>query len=162
MNPAVLSSETSIVVTFFASFLIWLMFAGLVFMWIIDGRVKREQALHALTSSLIAWLVAFMLKSLLPTQRPYVLSGELPLTLTLPSDNSSFPSAHAAVAFALATSVWSHNKRLGVRFLIMATLVGLGRILSNVHFLTDVWAGTGIGIFTAYITKRLHTYKLLK
>ena len=162
MNPAVLSSETSIFITFLASFLIWLMFAGLVFMWVIDGRVKREQALHALLASLIAWSVTLMLKTLLPFPRPYVFSEALPLTITLPSDNSSFPSTHAAVAFALATSVWIHNKKLGVRFIIMATLVGFGRILSNVHHLSDVWVGAAIGIMTAYITKRIHTYKLLK
>ena len=65
MNPAVLSGETSIFVTFLASILIWLMFAGLVFMWVIDGRIKREQALHALFATLIAWTLTLMIKSLI-------------------------------------------------------------------------------------------------
>jgi len=162
MNPAVLSGETSIVITFLASFLIWIMFAGLFFMWIIDGRVKREQALHAILASLIAWGLSLMIKSLLPSERPFAMMNSNPLTVTLPSTNSSFPSAHASVAFALATSLWVHNKKLGSRFLIMAVLVGIGRITSSVHFLADVLAGLIIGVSTAFLTKRLHTFKLLK
>ena len=54
MNPAVLSGQTSIAITFAASFLIWLMFAGLLVLWIIDGKIKKEEALHALFASLIA------------------------------------------------------------------------------------------------------------
>src|SRR3989344_6430927 len=138
MNPAVLSGETSIVITFLASFLIWIMFAGLVFMWFIDGRVKREQALHAILAILLAWAISLMIKNLLPMSRPFTFDGTMPLTITLPSENSSFPSAHSSVAFALATSLWIHNKRLGSRFLLMAILVGFGRIISNVHFTFDV------------------------
>lgn len=162
MNPAVLSSETSIFVTFLASFLIWLMFAGLTFMWVIDGKIKREQALHALASALVAWVLTFMIKSLLPQPRPFVFGDLQPLTITLPSDNSSFPSAHSAVAFALATSVWMHNKKLGLRFVVAAFLVGLGRILSNVHFLHDVWVGAAIGIVVASMIKKVHLFKLVK
>jgi undecaprenyl-diphosphatase len=162
MNPAVLSGETSIFITFLASILIWLMFAGLVFMWVIDGRIKREQALHALFSALIAWALTLMIKSLIPESRPFILDGSLPMTLTLPSNYSSFPSAHSAVAFALATSVWIHNKKLGLRFIIIAILVGMGRIMSNVHFLHDVWVGAAIGIATASITKRIHLLRLVK
>ena len=162
MNPAVLSGETSIFVTFLASILIWLMFAGLVFMWVIDGRIKREQALHALFATLIAWTLTLMIKSLIPSPRPFILDGLTPMTLTLPSNNSSFPSAHSAVAFALATSVWIHNRKLGLRFIIIAVLVGVGRILSNVHFFHDVWVVAAIGIATASITKSLHLFKLVK
>src|SRR3989344_3611377 len=138
MNPGILTNDTSIIVTFLASFLIWIMFGGLVFLWVIDGRVKREQALHAILAAVVAWAVSLMFKSLLPETRPFVAGEMMPLTLTLPSENSSFPSAHASVAFALATSIWIHNKRLGSRFLLMAILVGFGRIISNVHFTFDV------------------------
>ncbi|OGM20828.1 hypothetical protein A2863_01650 [Candidatus Woesebacteria bacterium RIFCSPHIGHO2_01_FULL_38_9b] len=159
MNPAVLSSETSIMVTFLASFLIWIMFAGLIFMWVIDGRIKREQALHALLATLLSWVITMMIKSLLPSARPYIDNGTIPLTLTTPNAYSSFPSAHAAIAFAMATSLWVHNKKLGSKFIILAMLVSFGRILSNVHYLSDVFAGIVIGIASAFVTKRLHTFK---
>ena len=161
MNPAVLSSETSLLTTFLASFLIWVMFGGVAFLWVIDGRVKKEQALHAIMATIVAWASSMMLKSLLPVTRPFIMNGVDPLTLTIPSQHSSFPSTHSSVAFALATSVWLHDKKLGTKFLIMAILVAAGRVMSNVHTATDVVAGLIVGIVTAYITKKLHAHKLI-
>jgi len=45
MNPVVLSSESSFIATFLASFLIWFMFGGLAFLWLIDGKIKKEIAM---------------------------------------------------------------------------------------------------------------------
>ena len=110
MNPAVLSGNTSLTITFLASFLIWVMFAGLLYLWFVDGRLKKEQVLHALLASLIAWVLTQMIKSLVPTLRPFQVSGTLPMTFTIPFD-SSFPSGHAASAFAVATSIWLHDRK---------------------------------------------------
>ncbi len=162
MNLAVFFNDSSLLVTFMASFLIWFMLGGLVILWIIDGKIKREQALHAFLSAILAWVIATMLKSLFPSLRPFQQYGIIPLTITIPSVNSSFPSAHAAVAFAIATSIYIHKKRLGIRFLILAVLVALGRILSGVHFIHDVVVGSLIGVFTSYLIKRLHVTKLVE
>ncbi len=161
MNPAVLSGQTSIPVTFMASVLIWIMFAGLLVLWLIDGRIKKEVALHALFSAVFAWIFSEMIKSLFPTIRPFEINGSIPMTLTIPTDGA-FPSGHTASAFGLATSVWLHNKRLGTIFIICATLVGIGRILGNVHYRIDIIGGAFLGILTSYLTERLHVYKLLK
>ncbi len=122
-----------VVVTFFASFLIWFMFLGLAVLWVVDGSIKKEQVLHALASSMIAWVFAEMLKSFIPTTRPFFLNGLKPLTLTIPN-GYAFPSSHAAVAFALAVTIWLHNKKIGAFYLIAAVLVGAARIVANVHF----------------------------
>jgi undecaprenyl-diphosphatase len=161
MNSAVLVSDNSVIVTFLASFLIWFMLGSLAFLWIIDGRIKREQALHAFLSGLSSWVISMMIKSLFPSIRPFGVLDITPLTVTIPSVNSSFPSVHAAVAFAIATSIWLHNKKLGVRFIVLAFLVALGRVLSEVHFIHDVVAGALIGILTGFVVKKLHTYKLI-
>jgi undecaprenyl-diphosphatase len=161
MNPAVLSGNTSLVVTFAASFLIWFMFAGLIFLWFIDGRLKKEQVLHALFASLVAWVLTQMIKGLIPTLRPFQVSGGLPMTLTIPLD-ASFPSIHAAVAFALAVSIWLHDKKIGYVFLAGAFLVSWGRIASNVHYFGDVLVGAGIGITVSYIIEKLHLFKLVR
>ena len=161
MDPQVLSSQNSIFVVFLASFLIWFMFAGLLTLWVIDGRIKKEQVLHALLAAVLAWVAAMMLKSLLPQSRPFSLNGFPPLTFITPSVNSSFPSAHSAVAFGVAVSVWLHNRKVGIWFIVAAAFVGLGRIASNVHFYADVVGGAMIGVFIAYIIKRLHLHKML-
>jgi len=163
MNPAVLSDQSSYYITFMASFVIWFMFLGLIVLWVIDGKLKKEQALHAFLAVLLAWLIAEVLKSLIPTQRPFTINGRLPLTFTLVTSNSnSFPSSHTAVAVALAFSVWLHNKKNGLIFVIGAILVAAGRVLSNVHFVLDVAAGGFIGLTTAVILERIHVTKLIK
>lgn len=138
-----------------ASFLVWFLFAGLAILWLIDGKIKKEQALHAFYAALVAWAASTMIKSLIPISRPFFSNGEIPLTLTIPIDNS-FPSAHSAVAFSIALSVYLHNKKYGLIFIAIAVLVGLGRILSNVHYPLDVAAGILIGAASAFVLEKLH------
>lgn len=160
MNPAVLSGHTSIFTTFLASILIWIMFAGLLLLWVLDGRIKKEQALHALFSAFIAWGITQMIKGLLPLPRPFEVDGGVPHTLTVPFD-PAFPSGHAATAFGMATSVWLHDKKIGVYFVLAAILVGFGRVLSNVHFTSDVLGGILIGVVVSFLVEKLHLYKLI-
>ena len=162
MNLGVVFNDSSLLITFLASFLIWFMLGGLVILWVIDGRVKREQALHGFLAVILSYLICSMVKSLFPSFRPFEQYGILPLTITIPSINSSFPSAHSAIAFAMATSIWIHNKKLGIRFLILAFFVALGRILSGVHFAHDVVVGALIGVFVSHLIKRLHVFKLVE
>lgn len=161
MNPAVLSSSSSVLVVLMASFLIWVLFAGLFFLWAIDGRVKKEQALHALFSSVLAWVLAQMIKEFFPSLRPFELNGGPPLTLTVPFD-AAFPSGHSATAFGMAASIWLHDKKLGILFVLGAVLVGAGRVLGNVHFVIDIIGGAVVGISVAYLVERLHLFKLVR
>jgi undecaprenyl-diphosphatase len=160
MNPLVLASHRSFVVTFLASVLVWFMALGLIILWVIDGKIKKEQVLHAVFASLLAWLLSQMIKSIFPFPRPFVTNGMIPLTITIPTD-SAFPSGHASFAFGMATSVWLHDKRTGFIFIILACLVGFGRIASNVHYLTDVLAGTFLGVSSAIAVAKVHLNKLI-
>ena len=142
-------------ITFLASFLIWIMFGGLLILWIFDGKVKRKQAFHAFAAALLAWVIAQMLKSLLPTTRPFLLNGGPALTFTVHTDNS-FPSGHSAVAFSLAITMWLHNKKLGFFYLAAAFLVGIGRVFANVHYLLDIVVGGLLGSLVAVIVNKFH------
>lgn len=142
-------------ITFLASFLIWLMFGGLLVLWIFDGRVRRKQVLHVFAAALLAWVIAQMLKSLLPSTRPFLLNGAPPLTLTIHTDNS-FPSGHSAVAFSLAITMWLHNKKLGFFYLVAAFLVGIGRVFANVHYLLDIIVGGLLGSLVAIVVDKFH------
>lgn len=161
MNPVVLSGQSSMLVTFLASFLIWFMFAGVAFLWLVDGRIKREEALHAIFAALAAWVTAQMIKNLFPTERPFEANGDLPMTLTVPND-SAFPSGHTSSAFGMAASLWLHNKKLGLIFTLGAVLIGWARVVSNVHYFIDILGGAVLGIATAYLVGKLHLYKLVK
>ena len=130
-------------------------------MWFINGKIKKERALHALLASLAAWGFSQMIKALFPTLRPFQENGGATLTITTPLD-AAFPSGHAAAAFGLAVAVWLHDKKTGAIFLISAFFVGLGRVLGNVHTFTDILGGAVIGSIVALVLEKLHVDKLLK
>lgn len=147
-------------ITFIASYLLWIMFAAAVALFIIDGRKKKELALHATFSSILSWVVSEMTKALFPTTRPFLLNGEGIKTLTLHFD-PSFPSVHTAVVFALATSIYLHDKKIGKYFLIAAFLVAVGRVVANVHYPIDVVFGGILGVVISKLLVRLHVFKLV-
>lgn len=146
---------SNLVIEFLASFLIWLMFLGLLILWAIDGKIKKEQVLHALVASLFAWTLAEIIKRLIPTTRPFMVNGEMPLTLTVNNDGS-FPSGHTSAAFALATTIWLHDRKVGWAYIIAALIVGAARVLANVHYPVDILAGAILGFVTAFGVERLH------
>ena len=140
------------------------MFVGLVVLWVIDGRVKQELALHAAIAVMIAWVIAEIVKTLFPTLRPYQVNGYPPLTISLLHTNGAgggFPSSHAAVAFALAVTVWLHNKKIGFVFVLAAIGVGIGRVLGNVHYPLDIFAGAVLGTVVAFAIDKMHVHSLL-
>ncbi len=146
---------TDEIIVFLASFLIWVMFAGLVILWFVDGRIKKEQVIHALLASFIAWTIAEILKQVFHTPRPFQLDGLPIMTLTKPLD-PAFPSGHAATVFALAITIWFHDRKIGIIFVILAALVAWARVAANVHYPIDVICGGLIGTFVAIAIEKIH------
>ena len=83
--------------------------------------------------------------------RPYTTHGASDHLLSAPSGDPSFPSDHAAVAFAIAFAVLAYSRRGGIAFLAAATLVGLSRIALGMHYPSDVLAGALIGWLAAML-----------
>lgn len=63
----------------------------------------------------------------------------------------SFPSGHAAMAFATATCLAAALPRWAPAFFAVALAVGAERVLENAHYLSDVVAGAGVGILGGYV-----------
>ena len=156
----IFSISLILMVTFLASILIWLMFFGLVVLWVVDGKIKRETVIHALFSCFIAWVICELIKTFFPTLRPFQSQGLVPLTLTIPGDGA-FPSSHTAVGFALAVTILKHDKKVGVLYLVMAGLVGVARIIAHVHYPIDIMAGAVIGVVVSRLTSGKHFARLL-
>ena len=72
------------------------------------------------------------------------------------SDNMSFPSGHAAMAFAAARSIDKEFRKeciwIPIAGYAAATAVGIERIASDRHHWYDVLAGAGVGVGAAELT----------
>lgn len=131
-------------IIFLASFLIWFIaFGALVFL---SKARNLKLILFVFFSVVLAWIVSEMVKSLFFTVRPFKVNGFPALTLTNHSD-SSFPSTHTAFAFALATAIYIYDKKIGLLVFVLSFFVGLGRVVSNVHYPIDILGGAALGIF---------------
>lgn len=143
------------VVEFFASFFVWFLFLGLLILWLIDGKIKKEQVVHALFACVVAFLAAVLIKHFFPTIRPYILNHGETDVLLRPTD-SAFPSEHTVVGFALAVTIYLHDKRVGWVFLLGAFIVGVARVMANVHWPIDIVGGAFLGTIVAVIVERIH------
>jgi membrane-associated phospholipid phosphatase len=64
----------------------------------------------------------------------------------------SFPSGHAAVAAAVLSVSWILYPKLRVPWAIGVVSADVGIVAVNVHFLSDVVAGSFVGISTRLFT----------
>lgn len=67
----------------------------------------------------------------------------------------SFPSGHAAIAFAALLPIGLLYRRYLVLCIALATLEGISMIVMDYHFLSDVLAGALIGITCVLFLKSL-------
>ena len=111
----------------------------------------------ACTSALVAASLAFAVDQAISHvwERPRPFATHATYLLSAPSPDPSFPSDHAAAAFAIAFAVLAFSRRAGVGFLITATLIGVSRIAVGLHYPSDVLAGMLVGWSAALLVTTL-------
>ena len=65
------------------------------------------------------------------------------------ANNQAFPSGHACLAFATAAVLAHYFPRVRSAFYVVATLVGIERVLEGAHYPADVVGGAIFGILSA-------------
>jgi YegS/Rv2252/BmrU family lipid kinase len=121
----------------------WLAIAGLIA--IVGGRPGRRAALRgAVSIAITSTLVNLPLKYLARRDRPPRPRGDRPLPIGVPG-SFSFPSGHAASAFAFATGVGLEDPRMLVPLVPLAAAVAYSRVHLRVHYPFDLLAGAAIG-----------------
>ncbi len=84
--------------------------------------------------------------------RPFVALSLSPL---ITESSYSFPSGHAVFFFALAMTIFYHNRRLGWWYFALSLINGLARIFVGVHWPLDIAGGIVLGIFSGFIVHQL-------
>jgi membrane-associated phospholipid phosphatase len=77
------------------------------------------------------------------------------------SANDSFPSNHVALGF-FAACFLPADKKYKILLYVWAILIVISRLALNLHWFTDVLAGSAIGIAFAYLVEKIPLEKMFK
>jgi undecaprenyl-diphosphatase len=119
-----------------------------------NPRWKLASA-SALVAAAVALAVNQVISHLWARPRPFTDHPDLTHVLTARTTDPSFPSDHAAAAFAIAFAVLALSRRAGALFLVAATAIGLSRIALGMHYPSDVLAGALVGFGAATLVTTL-------
>jgi undecaprenyl-diphosphatase len=108
-------------------------------------------ALCATVAAVAAELLVVVLKVLTDRARPPLADPSIESLVALP-DSASFPSGHAATAFAAAAAVGVLHPRFRLPLLAAAGVVALSRVYLGVHYWSDVLVGSLLGVAVALVT----------
>jgi membrane-associated phospholipid phosphatase len=127
----------------------------------VGGKVLGKRGVYgvssrALKSTLVSGAAAMVLKSMVGRERPAD-SPDSPFAFhPFNLNDHSFPSGHAAVAFALATSLAREIEGQwdDAAFFTLATLTAYSRMHDDKHWASDVVFGAGVGILASRFVHR--------
>lgn len=127
---------------------------------------RRKAVIRACLGCVSAMIIArlcalFVLFRLRPLHNPELLLKLInDMSHTMLDGWSSFPSDHAALGFALATSVFLIHRRWGVFALVYTIIIiCLPRMYLSLHYPTDIIAGALIGTGAAWIVMKTDRIK---
>lgn len=128
---------------------------GLPFVWLWftrkgDVKKNRQLVLFALTIVVFAMGINKLIEMTVFRERPFV-NHVVTTLVDKTNDDPSFPSNHAAGAFAFAIALFWKKRKAGCVFLILAFFMALSRIFVGVHYPFDVMMGAFIALLVALI-----------
>jgi undecaprenyl-diphosphatase len=120
---------------------------ALVALWLTWKPQNQRGAFLAGVSALIALGLGQIIGYALPRPRPYLAH---PVNLLISrSVDTSFPSDHATLGFAVAVMVWQYNRKVGAVLLILAFVLAFSRVFVGAHYPSDVLGGAVLGTVTS-------------
>ena len=130
-------------------------FVGIFLILIFRMKGTRERIFwflfSALTVLISRGIFAEILRFFIERKRPYELLYFEPL---LHPAGSAFPSGHAAFLFAIVFVAFAIKRKWGYWFLAFAIINGLARVLSGVHWVSDILGGAAVA-FLAFLVVRV-------
>jgi membrane-associated phospholipid phosphatase len=131
---------------------IWLSLAA--GMSLAGGRPRRAALVGVAAVGLTSALVNLAAKPLVRRERPARLETVRTHLVRMPS-SASYPSGHAASAFAFSTAVGGVVPQLDSPLRLLASTVAYSRVHTGVHYPGDVVAGAVIGAGVGSTTRHL-------
>lgn len=133
--------------------IVWIIILGILIF--IDEVNNKWDLLTVIFSLVITVLsVDIVIKNIFHRARPDVPGFEVVMFLGRVS-SYSFPSSHAAFAFAGAYILSRKHKKGKMIYYLLASLIAFSRIYLGKHFPIDVIVGAGVGLIIGYISVEL-------
>lgn len=120
---------------------------ALIALWVTWKPENQRAAFLAGASALIALGLGQIVGHAFPRPRPYLAHSVN--QLIPPSLDTSFPSDHATLGFAVAVMIWQYNRKVGAWLLLLAFVLAFSRIFVGAHYPSDVLGGAALGSLTS-------------
>ena len=141
---------------------VWLVTAGALAA-VGDGPGRRAAADGVVSIGLTSTVVNLVLKPLGDRRRPDRDTYDIPVARQVAMPRStSFPSGHAASAFAFATGVGSAMPALSLPLHLAAAVVAYSRVHTGVHYPADVVVGSVTGAALGQVAVALRPRRSLR
>lgn len=123
----------------------------LIFMWF-RSDAYREMSRNAIKSSAITLLLHAVIKFFYFKPRPFVKQR---VGILIPSKlDSSFPSKHTLLVFAVSASIFLYDRVLGSILGVLSVLTGFSRIWLGHHYPSDIIGSAFIANMTSIIVAK--------
>lgn len=115
---------------------------GILLLWL-AARHRTLLVPAALVPAAAFWLGS-ALRARLDRPRPYTALGYQPL-FPKKEKGRSMPSRHCFSAAAIAVAAWYCSVPLGLALAVLAAAIAVSRVITGVHYISDVLAGLAFG-----------------
>ncbi|MCD4817063.1 MAG: phosphatase PAP2 family protein [Candidatus Cloacimonetes bacterium] len=124
---------------------------------VFDSSKAKDLSELAIKSSMLSCSIALLSKCTIGRARPYAnLGSKANNDYNFDSKFHSFPSGHTTLAFTIAAAfseIYCDKKWVQVLAYLTATGVGLSRVYTNKHWVSDICAGASLGILSVKLVK---------
>jgi undecaprenyl-diphosphatase len=132
------------------------------FLYVLLHPVLYRRAYEILMNAIIAAVLArygftALIRALIPRERPFLALHLQPL---VSEHSSSFPSAHAAILFAITGILFYYEKRFALFFGAVSIIICIARVAAGVHYPSDIIVGACVGLLSGALAYRYATRHL--
>jgi undecaprenyl-diphosphatase len=138
----------------------YLFYLGVVIYWFVRTQENRRMVVNTLLSASAALGTNGIIGAIYHRDRPFV--AHQVIQLVKHEASASFPSNHAAAAFAVAASIWLWRRKDGWVWFILAAIIGFSRIWCGIHYPMDIVGGAILGVLIAVVIGKLMRMQGLK
>lgn len=137
-------------IIFLAKYLIFIfVLLAAIALFQVKAKLRVQLIFAIIIAGMLALIISRVAARLYYHPRPFIANGTTPL---VPHGNDNgFPSDHTLLAATLSAAVYYYYRRGAVLLFVIATLIGLGRVLAEVHWPVDILASLVIGAISGWI-----------